>query len=515
MPEHRPTRPTPSESGPRRRPHDLGPERDRHDGQPGRGVTRAETDSDPGGMSPEQRRGMMGKHHAQTLWVWWTVVLLGAWTAVAPLSFGYAVGTVAPAGGREVWLDLPTRIAAMSISDLVAGLLLIAFGWRALTPGRPLSVWACCAVGVWLTFAPLIFWAPTAAAYYNDTLVGALVIALTILIPGMPGMMMIMQPGPETPPGWSYNPSSWPQRAIMIGLGFAGWLVSRHLAAYQFGYIDGIWDPFFGDGSRRVLTSSVSEMAPISDAGLGAAAYTFEFLMGWMGGTARWRTMPWMVAFFGVLVIPLGLTHVLLVGSQPVAVGEWCTLCLLAAVIMLPMIPLEVDEVAAMFQFLIAARRKGRPLWQAFWFGGTMDGGGPDDRSPELMSLPARPGAVAAASLWGMTFPWTLVLSAALGVWLMAAPGVLGHDGRAADVEHLAGVAVLTTAVVAMGEPVRTLRLLNVLFGALLAGLPWFVGGADLGGRLLDTLAGLAVLALAIPRGPLRERFGPWDRWIA
>ncbi len=83
----------------------------------------------------------------------------------------------------------------------------------------------------------------------------------------------------------------------MIGLGFAGWVVSRYLAAFQLGYIDRVRDPFFGEGSRLVLNSDLSHAWPISDAGLGAFAYTLEFLMGWMGSPARWRTMPWMVTF--------------------------------------------------------------------------------------------------------------------------------------------------------------------------------------------------------------------------
>ena len=107
----------------------------------------------------------------------------------------------------------------------------------------------------------------------------------------------------------------------------------------SFGYIDRIWEPFFGDGTVRVLTSEMSKMWPISDAGLGAAAYTFEFLMAWMGGKTRWRTMPRMVTFFFILVVPLGLTHIALVISQPVVVGAWCTLCLAAAAVMLVMIP--------------------------------------------------------------------------------------------------------------------------------------------------------------------------------
>ncbi len=66
-----------------------------------------------------------------------------------------------------------------------------------------------------------------------------------------------------------------------------------------------------------------------------------------------------MVTFFGVLVIPLGLTHILLVISQPLVVGEWCTMCLVAAGVMLPMIPLEVDEVVAMGQHMVEAKRRG------------------------------------------------------------------------------------------------------------------------------------------------------------
>jgi hypothetical protein len=77
-----------------------------------------------------------------------------------------------------------------------------------------------------------------------------LVIALTVLIPGMPTMILYMQMGGEQPPGWSYNPSSWPQRWIMIVTGFAGWLVSHYLAAHQLGYIPEVFDPFFGEGSR-------------------------------------------------------------------------------------------------------------------------------------------------------------------------------------------------------------------------------------------------------------------------
>ena len=204
-----------------------------HAGMTLRGVTRpmmdGEDDGDSGGMtmSEDDRHHMLVQHHRRTLWCYWTIVLLGVWLAVSPATFAYDIGTVTPSGGRSVWLSLDARALAMTWNDIVCGLLLVGFGWRALKPNRPVSLWICCLVGCWLQVAPLVFWAPTAAIYLNDTLVGVLVIALSVLIPGMPNMIAYMRMGPAVPPGWSYNPSSWAQRSVMIGLGFAGWLVSR------------------------------------------------------------------------------------------------------------------------------------------------------------------------------------------------------------------------------------------------------------------------------------------------
>lgn len=454
------------------------------------------------------------EHHSQTLWIYWSLILLGFWQILAPLTFDYGQAPAQPSGGREVWLSLEQRIIAMQWSDLLSGAALVVFGWRSLRPNRPVSLWACCFIGIWISLAPLLFWSPSALAYLNDTLVGMLVIALSILIPGMPNMMLYMKMGDPTPPGWSYNPSSWPQRWIMIVLGFAGWMVSRYLAAFQLGYNPMAWDPFFGQGTQTVLNSKMSHLWPISDAALGSLAYTLEFLMGLMGGPARWRTMPWMVAIFGILVIPLGLTHILLVISQPVVVGAWCSFCLLAALIMLPMIPLEFDEVGAMVQHLFDAKRKGGKIWQTFWKGGSPEGSTPDHRSPALQELPAHPAPVIGASLWGMSAPWTLTLSALIGLGLMFVPVAAGSTGTAADLERVCGALAITVSIIAMGEIVRLGRYVNVLLGLAVAILPWLVSGAPLGARLVDTVAGVSLLILALPRGPKREKYGMWDGWV-
>lgn len=465
-------------------------------------------------MSHEERLEILRMHYKQTLWVYWTILLLGVWLIFAPSTFGYAKDVVAPGGGRSIWLSTNARVLVATWNDVVCGLLLLIFGWRSLTPNRPISLWACCFVGIWLSAAPLLFWAPTPAAYLNDTVVGALLIALTVLIPGMPNMIMYMRMGGDNPPGWSYNPSSWPQRWVMIVLGLAGWVVSRYLAAFQLGFIDTIWDPFFGDSTRTVLNSDMSHMWPVSDGALGAFSYTFEFLMGYMGSPARWRTMPWMVTFFGILVIPLGLTHIFLVISQPVVVGHWCTFCLLAAGIMLPMIPLEVDEVVAMIQHVIKARRKGESFWSVFWKGGTPEGSTQDKRSPGLMTLPQHPWRVFKASLWGMSFPWMLVVATAVGIWLMFSPTVFGIETPASHIDHLAGALIVTVSVISMGEVVRQGRYLNVLLGLIVVVVPWFLSGGSVLSHINGAVAGLIVIALSIPRGKITEKFGPWDAYI-
>jgi len=325
---------------------------------------------------------------------------------------------------------------------------------------------------------------------------------------------MFMAHGTTVPKGWSYNPSSWPQRWIMIAVGFVGYFVSRYLAAFQLGYIDFAWDPFFGDGTRQVLNSPMSHSFPISDAAMGTAAYTFEFLMGFMGSPQRWRTMPWMVFVFGTLVIPLGLVHISLVISQPVVVGHWCSFCLLAAALMLPMIPLEVDEVVAMGQFMVQAKRKQMNLWKAFWLGGDVEGEGVDARTPALASLPEQPRAVFLSSIWGMSFPWTLVVSALLGVGLMFVPTLFGVAGSAAELNQVGGALIVTMATLAMGEPIRMVRYLNVLLGFGVAVAPWALRGVSGPAAVTSAVLGLAVAVLALPRGEIRERYGPWQRFV-
>jgi type IV secretory pathway VirB3-like protein len=150
----------------------------------------------------------------------------------------------------------------------------------------------------------------------------------------------------------------------MVGFGIA-----VYLTLFQVGRLDTVWEPFFGEGSRRVLTSSISYLLLVPDAALGAGGYLLDAVTGAIGGTSRWRSMPWMVVLFGVAVGPLGAASVVLVILQPVMFDAFCTLCLASAVVSVAMIGPALDEVLASLQALARVRRRGGSVWRAFWRG--------------------------------------------------------------------------------------------------------------------------------------------------
>jgi hypothetical protein len=172
---------------------------------------------------------------------------------------------------------------------------------------------------------------------------------------------------PNVPPGWSYNPASWSQRLPIIALAAAGFVIAGYLALYQVRVFPTVWEPFFGTGSEVILNSWVSKLLPVSDAALGAFGYLADAVTGAIGGTRRWRTMPWLVVLFGLFVGPLGAVSVLLVILQPVLFDSWCTLCLVTAVISVVMIGPALDEVLASLQHLRREADAGRSWWRAFW----------------------------------------------------------------------------------------------------------------------------------------------------
>lgn len=169
------------------------------------------------------------------------------------------------------------------------------------------------------------------------------------------------------PPGWSANPSAWSQRLPIVGLALLGLIVAGYLSLFQFGAIATVWEPFFDDGSRKILTSSVSRVLPIPDAALGGLGYLLDAVTGLIGGRSRWRRMPWIVVLFGLAVGPLGAVSILLVVLQPVLFQNFCTLCLATALVSVLMIGPALDELLASLQHLKRVKVNGGSAWRAFW----------------------------------------------------------------------------------------------------------------------------------------------------
>lgn len=468
------------------------------------------------GMSPAD---MLVSMHRKMLWPHYVNLTLGFWLLTSPFLLGYLSAYVPDANALRATAErgLPSvefRNLAMTWSDVISGILVVVFSVLSADPKRRFSwsQWANAVVGFWLLFAPLVFWTPLPEAYANDTLLGALIIVFSVLIPMMPGMSVDGMMGPsDMPPGWNYCPSTFIQRFPIAALGFFGLLISRYLAAYQLGHLDRAWDPFFGEGTETIITSDTSKAWPIADAGVGAVAYMIEVLMAVMGSKTRWRTMPWMVLGFGILVVPLGGVSIFFIIIQPIVIGTWCTLCLIAALAMLIMIPYSLDELVAMGQFLLDARRRGKSFWRSFWMGDVMEGGGEDTSQ----GASGNPRQMVREMVQGVSVSWSLLFSAVIGVWLMFTRLLFGSSGAMANSDHLVGALIVTVAVIALAEVARAFRFINFLFGAWLIAAPWLLEGEGGTWAVINSVVcGTLVILLTVPRGPVLYRYAGWDRYI-
>jgi nucleoside-diphosphate-sugar epimerase/uncharacterized membrane protein len=457
----------------------------------------------------------------RTLWAPLAAAGLGLWLITSPLTLGLfdpVMPTVPPALGHEL-AEPQIRNTRLGVSEIVSGLLIAVLALAGMARQRRWMHWAGAAVGLWVMIAPLLFWTTNAAAYATDTLVGMLVITFLVLIPPPPGISRrALAADDDRPLGWTYSPSSFSQRIPIITLAFVSLFVSRYLAAYQMGHTDSLWESFFGagdapvmNGSEAVVTSWVSKGFPIADAGLGAFAYALDILAGTIGDRRRWRTMPWMVFLFGLLIIPLGIVSVSFIIIQPPLIGALCTLCILQAVVTVILIPYSLDEVLASAQYLWRARQAGEPFWRTFWKGGpSLD----KDQTPQP-DLERPVGEILKDFVvGGVTFPWTLGASAALGVALAASPLLVGTVPPLSFSDHIAGCVTILIAVTALAEVARPVRFLNIAVGAWVAASPFVLGDAPAAGAV-HVVLGLALIGLSLPRGTRSEHhYGAWDRAI-
>lgn len=102
---------------------------------------------------------------------------------------------------------------------------------------------------------------------------------------------------------------------------------------------------------------------------------------------------------------------------------------------------------------------------------------------------------------------WARILTALLGVWLMAAPAVLGYGGAAAVSDRIAGPLAASFAFVAIWQVVRPLRWVDAPVGLWIALSPLLLGFGG-AAAVNAIIVGVVVLALAFVRGRVTEQFG-------
>ena len=115
---------------------------------------------------------------------------------------------------------------------------------------------------------------------------------------------------------------------------------------------------------------------------------------------------------------------------------------------------------------------------------------------------------------YGVSVPWNLVCSAAIGFFIMATPSLLTFEGPLADADHVLGALVVTISVISMAEVVRAGRYINVLFGVLLLLTSLIVGDRTVPVILTHIVISGLLVALSFRRGKILETYGSWNRLI-
>ena len=453
---------------------------------------------DPEKLRSEHER-IYRQEHRQNIWGAWVNAGLGIWLMTSPPLLGYD-GT------------------GMILSDLGAGFALLVFGLLSLSWRMTWARFAAAATGCWVMFSPLVFWTENGAAYLNATLVGMLAVGFALCLRPTPGVSPVAaRTGPTIPKGWGYSPSDWFQRLPVIMLAVVGLLISRYLTAYQLGTVDSVWEPFFAgtvpgkNGTEQIITSEVSEAWPVPDAGIGALTYALEILVGIIGSSRRWRTMPWLVVLFGIMIVPLGAVSIFFIVIQPIVIGTYSTLALIAAAAMVWQIPYSLDELVATYQFLRRRHAAGHPWIRVFFFGDTDEGPDNDivddfERSPPVI--------VKDMIYGGMTFPWNFWALMALGVALMLSPLLFGWQaGGMSATSHIVGALAITVTVAALAPVARLGRFLNVLLGLVMIFAP-FMTETGIWQLVFAIVSGALLMGLSILRGPVHTSFDTWDRFI-
>lgn len=102
---------------------------------------------------------------------------------------------------------------------------------------------------------------------------------------------------------------------------------------------------------------------------------------------------------------------------------------------------------------------------------------------------------------------WIQLASVVAGIWLMAAPTVLGYGNPAANLDRVLGPTAVAIAIIAVSQVTRSVRWANLPIGVALVALPWILGYPT-AALISSTVSGLVICAAAIFPGRIDKQFG-------
>ncbi|WP_347158138.1 SPW repeat protein [Pontibacter chitinilyticus] len=103
---------------------------------------------------------------------------------------------------------------------------------------------------------------------------------------------------------------------------------------------------------------------------------------------------------------------------------------------------------------------------------------------------------------------WAQIINALLGIWLMAAPAILGTDKTIANNENIVGPLIASFAIISCWEITRVVRLYNLPLGAWLLLAPWVLGYHNTTATLNEMGVGLLVIILCFVKGKVEGQYG-------
>jgi hypothetical protein len=103
---------------------------------------------------------------------------------------------------------------------------------------------------------------------------------------------------------------------------------------------------------------------------------------------------------------------------------------------------------------------------------------------------------------------WSNVLTAAIGIWLMAAPAVLGYGPPAQTNDHIVGPLIASVSIIACWQVTRALRWVNIVLGVWLLVVPVVLDYSGFDKIAPSMSAGAITAALSLIKGPVDKRFG-------